>query len=272
MGNFGDDTRVEERDGVFHATFSRDWEIWGPNGGYIAAVALRAAGRVARIPRPVSFYCHFVRPARFAPAELRVTPIQQGRQSESLRVSVTQEGKTVLEAMVRTAVQLPGLEHDDAPALATPPPGSLPTLESLRRPEHPRFAFWDNFDVGVLLPERFTEARGPLPPNWREWYRFRPEATFADPFLDAGRALVLIDTLSWPAAWLQHPEPAYIAPSLDVAVFFHRPAAESPWLLAEHHSPVATDGLIGGSGRVFDDRGRLVASGGAQLLCQPVPR
>ena len=80
---------------------------------------------------------------------------------------------------------------------------------------------------------------------------------------------MLIDTLSWPAVWLRHPEPAYIAPSLDVAVFFHRTAHHSPWLLAEQRSPIGDGGLISGTGVVFDRDGRLIASGGAQLLCVP---
>jgi acyl-CoA thioesterase-2 len=271
MGSFEEDTRVEMRDGVHRATFSRDWEIWGPNGGYLATIALRAAGQVARIPRPVSFYCHFVRPAKFDAAELHVTAVQLGRQSESLRVSALQDGKIVLEAMVRTAVALPGLDHDDAPPPAAPPPEGLPTMDSLIRPGQPRFAFWNNFDARVIHPERFAEGRPSLPPRWLEWYRFRHETTLSDPFLDAGRALVLLDTLSWPAAWLTHPEPKFYAPSLDVAAFFHRSAADSPWLLAEAHSPVGEGGLIGGNGRIFDQRGRLIASGGAQLLCLPMP-
>jgi hypothetical protein len=49
-------TRVQARDGGFVAELSRDWEIWGPNGGYLATIALRAAGMVAQIQRPASFY------------------------------------------------------------------------------------------------------------------------------------------------------------------------------------------------------------------------
>lgn len=46
---------------VYATTLSREWEIWGPNGGYLAALALRAAGLGAEIGRPASFYCHFLR-------------------------------------------------------------------------------------------------------------------------------------------------------------------------------------------------------------------
>ena len=45
MGDFDIDTRVEGSGGRYRANISREWEIWGPNGGYVAAIALRAAGR-----------------------------------------------------------------------------------------------------------------------------------------------------------------------------------------------------------------------------------
>jgi hypothetical protein len=41
MAGFANDTEVRERDGRLAATFSRDWEIWGPNGGYVSTTALR---------------------------------------------------------------------------------------------------------------------------------------------------------------------------------------------------------------------------------------
>ncbi len=53
-------TRVEGDAGRYHARLSDEWEIWGPNGGYLAAIALRAAGELAEIRQPASFYCHFL--------------------------------------------------------------------------------------------------------------------------------------------------------------------------------------------------------------------
>src|SRR3972149_468660 len=52
MGDFDIDTRVEGSGGRYRAHISREWEIWGPNGGYVAAIALRAAGRGAGVARP----------------------------------------------------------------------------------------------------------------------------------------------------------------------------------------------------------------------------
>src|SRR5262245_56590048 len=109
---------------------------------------------------------------------------------------------------------------------------------------------------------------------WRHWYRFRPRATFDDPFVDAARALLLIDTMTWPAASSAHPpdDATYIAPSLDVTAQFHRLIPESDWLLSDTVAPVAADGLIGTTSRVWSADGRLVASGTGHLLCRPDPR
>ncbi len=87
--------------------------------------------------------------------------------------------------------------------------------------------------------------------------------------MDAGRLLLLIDTLSWPAASRPHVDSAYLAPNLDVTAWFHRAAPESEWLLADHECPVAEGGLMGTTARIWSREGQLLASGGAQLMCIP---
>ncbi len=66
-----------------------------------------------------------------------------------------------------------------------------------------------------------------------EWIRFLPTSTFDDPWVDAGRALVCVDVLSWPAASRPHmwKQPNVIAPSMDLYVAFHDAAPNDPWLL-----------------------------------------
>jgi acyl-CoA thioesterase-2 len=270
MGDFEADTRVEGEQGRYRAMLSRDWEIWGPNGGYVATIALRAAGREARIARPASLAAHFLGVARFEAVDVEVTPLHQGRSSESFRVGVRQGERPILEAIVRTAARGPGLEHDVARAPELPAPEGLRNRDELYKAEWgPPFPFWSNLETRPIHPERFEEEPRPREPVWREWYRFRPRATFDDPFVDAGRVLLLLDTLSWPAASQPHPDAPFRAPNLDVTAWFHRAEPESEWLLADHESHVAEGGLMGTTGRVWSRAGRLLASGGAQLFCVP---
>lgn len=272
MGDFELDTRVEGEAGRYRAALSEDWRIWGPNGGYLATIALRAVGREARIARPASFHAHFLSVGRFAEVDLEVEAVRLGKRSESFRVRMLQDGKALLEGMVRTAAAGPGLEHDVAEMPQVPLPDGLRNVETILSelpPQGgPRFPFWQNLEGRPIWPERFAESPRPRPPLMREWYRFRPRDTFDDPWTDAGRYLVLIDTLTWPAAVQPHGrEHGFTAPNLDVSAWFHRGAPDEAWLLADHTSEVAEAGLMGTHARIWAPDGKLLATGGAQLFC-----
>jgi acyl-CoA thioesterase len=270
MGDFEKDTQVSGSGGQYRAKLSEDWKIWGPNGGYVAAIALRAAGAEARIPRPVAFAAHYLSMARFEEVELEVVPVQQGRSAESIRVSMRQAGRPVLEALVRTAAERRGLDHDAAEAPAVPDPEALRSRAELFAGLHdaPPYPFWSNLDVRPEEQERHRVIeRVPGEPRARDWVRFVPRASFDDPFADAGRCLVLLDTYIWPAAFRRHPQLDYVAPNLDVVAWFHRSAAHSEWLLADAEVPIGREGLLGGRARVWSRGRELVASGGSQLLC-----
>src|SRR2546426_446040 len=178
------DTRVSGAEGRYRAVISSDWEVWGPNGGYVAAIALRAAGADARLPRPVAF----------AGQNLEGRPVDPG---------LWQEGRPVRSPVIR------------------------------------------------------------------QWYRYRPVARFDDPFVNAARALVLIDTLVWPAACQRHLAPDFTAPNLDIVAWFHRPAHDSEWLLADAIAPIAESGLIGGEGPPLRRDHPLLGAAGAALLLVP---
>ncbi len=62
----------------------------------------------------------------------------------------------------------------------------------------------------------------------------------------------------------------HIAPTLDLACRFHRTegTADADWLLVEARSLIAAEGLVGGTAAVWDEGGRLLASGGQQMLCR----
>ena len=278
MGDFELDTRLERVDSDrFRITLVRDWEIWGPNGGYLAAIALRAAGAVAKLQRPASFSGHFLSVASFDSVDVDVRMVRAGRRAESLAVSIRQQGRAIFEGLVRTASEGPGLEHDVGEMPEKSRPAQLQSIPELigeeAAAEGPSFPFWNNFDVRPVWPERFLEAeRRSHPPVFREWYRFVPRATFDDPWVDAGRALLMIDTASWIAASQPHPNSEMVAPNLDVSAWFHRFDAQSEWLLTDHSCQVAEAGLMGTHARIWSESGKLLATGGAQLMCVPKQR
>jgi acyl-CoA thioesterase len=276
MGDLAEDTSVEEIEpGRYRAHLSREWEIWGPNGGYLAVIALRAAGASTSLSRPATFTCHFLGVADFDDVELEVRPLRESRRAASLAVTMRQHDKPVLEAITWViGDDLEGLEHAAAPIPDVAAPDGLPSVrelldESQRGPYH---QFWSNFDERPLRWVGNWEEREPDEPEFRSWFRYVPRDTFTDPFVDAGRALLLVDTLGWPAATRAYrpDEVAFYAPSIDVTARFHALGSDSPWLLAEARSPVARDGLVAATASVWAADGRLLATGGQQMLCRPM--
>jgi len=277
MGDFAIDTAVEGSDGEYRARLSRDWEIWGPNGGYVAAVALRAAGAATPLTRPATFNCHFLNVADFDTVDLRVTTLRASKRAASLNVSMTQKDRLILQAGVWVVADgSDGFVRDTAQRPEAPSPSSLKSVDELVV-EHnidisARYRFWDNLECRPIDMTPWP-LRKPGEPRILDWYRFRPRATFDDPFVDAARSLLLIDTMIWPANCRAYEDKdiVYIAPSLDVNVHFHQAAAESEWLLVDTVSPLAEGGLISGRSSIWSMQGKLVASGSGQLFCRPAP-
>ncbi len=239
-------------------------------GGYVAACALRAAGEASSQPEPASFSCHYLGVARFEPIDIKVEARREGRAATSQRVEVTQSGRRILDAMVWSTSEGPGLEHDETVPPDIPKPGDLPGQPSdLVRP----YPFWDNLESRFIHFEPVWPPAGPRPAVWQEWLRFIPTATFADPWVDAARLLILIDLSSWPSAHRPHAwrQAAFIAPTLDLNVAFHQPALGDEWLLIDGSAPLSIRGLFGWTARVWSTEAKLLASGGGQCLYRELP-
>ena len=271
--------RVDEQDGVdrFTAKLDPGWEIWGPMGGYVASVALRAAGATSPFQRPASFSCHYLGVASFDSVDIQVRALRSAKTAASHRVELTQDGRPILEATIWSVGEVDGLEHDHTATLdpGVAGPDATPNLLDLLTPEQLEqgspYPFWQNLDSKPI--DFRAEPQENAEPIWREWLRFTPTATFDDPWVDACRALVLVDVQSWPAAGRAHPwGHGFFAPSLDLYVAFHDPQPGSEWLLADGHGPVARDGIMGWHGRVWSEDRHLVASGMGQLLCRRMPQ
>ena len=59
MADFLADSSIEPiagEPGRYRAELSPRWAVWGPNGGYLAAIALRAAMAQSRVSRPANFH------------------------------------------------------------------------------------------------------------------------------------------------------------------------------------------------------------------------
>lgn len=272
MGALQTDTAIRSEGERLTAVLDADWNIWGPNGGYVASVALRAAGAVAPGGhRPASISVQYLSVAEFAEVECRVEPVKKGRNAWLLNVALIQKDRTFLQAQVWTTNKADGPQVLEAGMPDVPGPAALKTMDEHRGgAAADRKGFWVNLDTKPVVFRPYGEAN-PQGAKSADWYRFeRYENEAGDLFLDAARSLVLIDTLIWPvhARAYAGPRP-YIAPSLDVMVWFHQPALDADWLLMETATDVAAGGLIHGRSRIWTADGKLVATGGSNLLHVP---
>lgn len=273
MGDFAEQTELESLgDNRFRAMLYKDWMLWGPNGGYVSAIALRAAGAGTKFRRPVSYACQYLSVASFDPVDLQVESLRTGKRTEALRVTMTQGDRIILTAQVWAMNESKGMEHDFVSVPDLPDPDSLTDMREpvSGRNLHP---FMENFEQRPIdwAPEG---ARTPKEPELEGFFRFTPRATADDPFLDAARALILIDTFTWTSTYPAYPskDPSpWIAPNLDLYVRFHREMSEHPWLYCKSRADLAEAGLIAAQGQIFGDDGKLLASGHCQLLCRSRP-
>jgi acyl-CoA thioesterase len=278
MGDLAADTEVVGENGHYRARLSRDWEIWGPCGGYVAAVLLRAAGAHASLARPATFACHFLGVAAFDDVELEVTTLRATRRTESVRVTMRQADAPIAEAIVwcvGDALDGPDLQVATMPDV--PVPEDATRIEDLvGDTPRPRFAFWENFEyrpLNWLSPDEW-ERRTNGPAEFRAWCRYVPTPVFDDPYVEAARVATLVDVTGWPALVRALPpveEERWIAPNLDLTVTFHEPPAGAEHLLIDGYASVATGGLAAGGGSVWARDGRLLASGTQQLIFRPRP-
>ncbi|MGH9027462.1 MAG: hypothetical protein ACRDWD_15300 [Acidimicrobiia bacterium] len=137
-----------------------------------------------------------------------------------------------------------------------------PVLEQLRGP------------ATRLAPAEEWEAVRPVEPRFDAWFKYLPTARFNDPFVEAGRVLLLADIVGWPAASRAVPpadDGRFIAPNLDMAVVFHQPLDASDYLLLQSEAALASGGFIGGNGKVWSEDGRMLASTAQQMMCRPGP-
>ncbi len=263
------DTEVERTaPGRYARTLSPDWAVWGPNGGYLAGIALRAGLAESRFDRPVSFHCHFLAVGAFEPVTLEVSQLGGGKRAESLRIDLRQGDRLLLAATLWTTDDsLKGYEHDVGSPPQVAGPEALKSYAELVGDEYANwYPIWRSIEG---RPLRFDEPAGD--PVWHCWLRL-VATPIASLEADALRQLFWLDLPGWNATISHHAWPfPYLTPNLDLTVQFHRFDPDVDWLLADGSVPLATEGLVGCVSRLWTPDGRLLATGTSKHSCRPNP-
>lgn len=263
------DTTAESLgDGRYRADISEDWAVWGPNGGYMAALALSAAMAESRFSRPASFHCHFLSVGSFAPADIQVSFLGGGKRAESLRVDIRQDGQLLLAASVwMVDTGLDGYEHESTRAPDVPRPDALDDFATLAGDEYAQwYPIWRHIEG---RPVAWRQPPGD--PVWHCWLRF-VDTPIDGPAADAIRQLFWLDLPGWNAVTSAHPWPfPYLTPNLDLSVQFHRFRPDETWMLADGSVPLATEGVLGCTSRLWTPDGTLLATATSKHSCRRNP-
>jgi acyl-CoA thioesterase len=263
MPRFADDTAVVPRgEGRYAARLDRGWWIQrGPNGGYLAAIVLRAirdeVADPARAAR--SLTVHYLRPPVEGPVELDVIVERQGRTLSTASARMTQDGDTVALALAALAADRDDrVDFDDAvmPGVAPPdrcPPVPAPTALSI--PMRDRFE--SRLAIGGAL---FGESAVARTGGWMRLADGEP--------LDEVAVAALTD--AWPPAIFTRSATPMAVPTVDLTVHLRNPVTDpAGWSLVVFQTRVATGGYLEEDGEVWSEDGRLLAQSRQLAVAAP---
>ena len=276
MGDFVAATTVEGSKGRYRARLDADWFAWGPFGGCLAALALRAVGAEARLPWPATFSGLFLNAGEAGEVEIAVHTLKGGKRAEALRATIVQGDRPLFDASVWLVdAGLPGLTHNHARMPAVPPPERVPSYRELADDYDQWFPFWRHME-GRPLQWHEADSRPPFDPAWQSWLRLNQPPLPDGPVMRAAVAAMWLDFPGWNAAAQAHPWPlTHIAPTLDLTVQFraalYESAAPPAFVLAEGICPTGAGGLLGATGNLWAPDGTLMAVSTTQMFCRPNP-
>lgn len=260
---FERDTQVRRRDShtpsrpTFDATVDRAWWVQnGPNGGYVAAIILRALTETVddaqRSPRSLTI--HYTAPPAEGDITIATAVERAGRSMTTCSARVTQGERLIALALAAFSMPREGPEFNDLVPPDAPEPDTIPLLPI--PDEAPMIAHrWETRFVigkpfgGSVEPGAVAETGG--------W--IRPEEP---QIIDALMVAAMTD--AWiPPIFSRLSEP-FIVPTVDLTVHFRTTlpipgSAPGDHLLAVFRTNAAADGFLEEDGELWTADGTLVA-------------
>jgi acyl-CoA thioesterase len=244
-------------DGRYESRLDRAWWVHrGPNGGYLAAIVLRAlseaVGDVERSPR--SLTVHYVAPPAEGALEVATTIERAGRSLTSCSARLTQDGKLIGLALGAFSKARPGPEFSDLRPPAAPAPDQCEVVEvPTDDPFIPDIAMrWENRIVRGGFP---LEATGEAVIT--RWIRL-PEGRVVDGLVAAAITDAVI-----PAVF-GRVEAQIIVPTVDLTIHFRSSlpvpdAKPDDYVLADFRTNVVAEGFLEEDGEIWSRDGVLLA-------------
>jgi acyl-CoA thioesterase len=236
----------------YTATIDRHWWVLrGPNGGYLAALILRAITTDVGDPtrRPRSFTLHYLRPPHEGAAEVIVQPERSGRTTTVVTARMIQDGKLTALAVAALGTDRPGPEFAHLVIPAVPGPEAF--VPPTRRPVD--IPMRDRYETRIAIGRPPFEGEPANQAVTGGWIRLsEPEP------LDAHVIAALSD--AWfPALFTMTREHVQV-PTVDLTIHFRdEPQAVHDWSLVRFVSRHASGGFLEEDGEIWSRDGRLLA-------------
>ena len=238
-------------DGRWKATADPAWfATVGPNGGYTAAIVLRAMTSELNDParEPRSLTLHYLRPLVAGDYEIAVTVERAGRRLSTVTARVEQNGSQCLVAIAALSEDFDAVADYADPMPAVPPPDELEPIAVDRALVEIAKRFEQRRTIGGRLFASEDEALT------GGWIAFRE----GDPPLDAFALAMLTD--AWvPSPFVRLDRPVG-APTVDLTMHFRAPGERVEWpALVVFRSRFAHGGFFEEDGEIWSRDGRLLA-------------
>lgn len=254
---FQRDTAVEAvEQGRYSARLDPAWGVQrGPNGGYLAAIILRAMTHAvddpARAPR--SLTVHYASPPEEREVHVRTSIERAGRSLTSVSARMMQDDRLIALAVAAFSLPRPGPEFCDL----TPPEVPAPDMIAapIIAPEAPAIAH--RWDVRWAVGEHPFEGEQSHEAVGGGWIRLEEPQP-----LDAMAVAALTD--AWiPPVFSRMREPL-VVPTIDLTVHFraalpHATTPDDGFLLAVFRTHAAAEGFLEEDGQVWSSDGTLLA-------------
>lgn len=231
-------------------------------GGHIAGQSLVSAVRTVEPEfRVHSLHGYFLRPGDATkPAVYLVERLRDGGSFCTRRVNAIQHGETIFSMSASFQIEQSGIEHQDEMPAALPPeetPGFRSSGHAFDDAGFAQFAEWDV----RMVPQELVAVRGGTVSQQQVWFK-HIEPLPDDPVLHICALAYMSDLTLLGSAQVTHMglRPHLMVTSLDHAMWFMRPFRADEWLLYDQSSPSAGGGRALTQGRIFNQRGQMVAT------------
>src|SRR3954447_4065298 len=270
MSKFDRDTSVSEIEaGVFEGHVNRDWWIvFGPNGGFLAAMLVRAmAAAVDDPPRaPRSLTIHYTTAPAEGSVRIATTIERAGRSLTTVSARMEQAGRLIALAIgAFSRERIAAVEFSEAAAPEVPAPEAVPLMTMAGTP--PPFTRQWEIRPAIGTPPFSGSGGSTLTGGWIRPLNMVGDGSPGPDPIDAALVAQLAD--AWlPAVFTRLTEPNAV-PTIDLTIHFR---ADLPlpadYVLVTFESRLSQGGFVEEDGAIWTRDGRLVAHSRQLALLQ----